>query len=238
MLSGLNFVKPVIYPICSIALGVLSIAQPVGQLTAPSYLMNPLALLQDPLSVELLSGLDRFEARKKLWSDLEETGLAVKKEAHTSRVPRSQRGGENLWLVSNGSSQWSLTGSGHLKQFQKEGSYYAERFEKVGEESEDCIRGVLGIYKHWLSNIKDWCISEQLWWGHRIPVWYVSGKDCEEEYIVARSHREALAAQEKKYGKSVEIYQDRMFLIPGFQAHLDGQMTQQRISSSLSSISS
>lgn len=43
---------------------------------------------------EMFSGLDRFEARKKLWSDLEETGLAVKKEAYTLRVPRSQRGGE------------------------------------------------------------------------------------------------------------------------------------------------
>lgn len=64
------------------------------------------------------------------------------------------------------------------------------------------------IYNHWLSNIKDWCISRQLWWGHRIPVWYVEGKDNEEEYIVARSAVEALKKAEEKYGKGVKIYQD------------------------------
>lgn len=64
------------------------------------------------------------------------------------------------------------------------------------------------IYNHWLSNIKDWCISRQLWWGHRIPVWYIVGKDCEEDYIVARSTDEALEKAQHKYGKNVEIYQD------------------------------
>lgn len=67
---------------------------------------------------------------------------------------------------------------------------------------------LLQIYNHWLSNIKDWCISRQLWWGHRIPVWYIVGKDCEEEYIVARSSDEALEKAREKYGKDVEIYQD------------------------------
>ncbi|KAK3018778.1 hypothetical protein RJ639_005241 [Escallonia herrerae] len=69
-----------------------------------------------------------------------------------------------------------------------------ERFEK--------------IYNHWLSNIKDWGISRQLWWGHRLPVWYIVGKDCEEDYIVARSTEEALDKARQKYGKNVEIYQD------------------------------
>jgi hypothetical protein len=47
-----------------------------------------------------------------------------------------------------------------------------------------------------------------LWWGHRIPVWYIVGKKCEEDYIVARTEEEALAKAQEKYGKSVEIYQD------------------------------
>lgn len=67
---------------------------------------------------------------------------------------------------------------------------------------------LLQIYNHWLSNIKDWCISRQLWWGHRIPVWYIVGKDFEEEYIVARSADEAREKACQKYGKDVEIYQD------------------------------
>ncbi|KAG8388117.1 hypothetical protein BUALT_Bualt02G0092400 [Buddleja alternifolia] len=145
----------------------------------------------------LYCGLDRFEARKKLWSELEETGLAVKKEPHTLRVPRSQRGGEIIEpLVSK---QWFVTmeplAEKALQAVEKgELTIMPERFEK--------------IYNHWLSNIKDWCISRQLWWGHRIPVWYIVGKDCEEEYIVARSTEEALAKAREKYGRNVEIYQD------------------------------
>ncbi|OAY68306.1 Valine--tRNA ligase, chloroplastic/mitochondrial 2 [Ananas comosus] len=157
----------------------------------------------------LYSGLDRFEARKKVWSDLLETGLAVKEEPHTLRVPRSQRGGEVIEpLVSK---QWFVTmeplaekalhavEQGHL-------TILPDRFEK--------------IYKHWLTNIKDWCISRQLWWGHRIPVWYIVGKDCEEDYIVARSPEEALVKAQEKYGKSVEIYQDPDVLDTWFSSAL------------------
>ncbi|KAG0496170.1 hypothetical protein HPP92_000861, partial [Vanilla planifolia] len=76
------------------------------------------------------------------------------------------------------------------------------------------------IYKHWLTNIKDWCISRQLWWGHQIPVWYVKGKDCEEEYIVARNADEASAIAYEKYGKSIEIYQDPDVLDTWFSSSL------------------
>ncbi|KAA8530663.1 hypothetical protein F0562_005403 [Nyssa sinensis] len=157
----------------------------------------------------LYCGLDRFVARQKLWSDLEETGLAVKKEPHTSRVPRSQRGGEIIEpLVSK---QWFVTmeplADKALKAVEKgELTIMPERFEKT--------------YNHWLSNIKDWCISRQLWWGHRIPVWYIVGKDCEEEYIVARNTEEALDKAREKYGKNVEIYQDPDVLDTWFSSSL------------------
>ncbi|KAK7364716.1 hypothetical protein VNO80_13457 [Phaseolus coccineus] len=157
----------------------------------------------------LYSGLDRFEGRKKLWAELEETGLAVKKEPHTLRVPRSQRGGEVIEpLVSK---QWFVSmeplAEKALQAVQKrELIIVPERFEK--------------IYNHWLSNIKDWCISRQLWWGHRIPVWYIAGKDNEEEYIVARNAKEALEKAHKKYGKDVEIYQDPDVLDTWFSSAL------------------
>nr|XP_009398353.1 PREDICTED: valine--tRNA ligase, chloroplastic/mitochondrial 2 isoform X1 [Musa acuminata subsp. malaccensis] len=157
----------------------------------------------------LYCGLDRFEARKKVWSDLEEVGLAVKKESHVLRVPRSQRGGEVIEpLVSK---QWFVTmeplAEKALHAVEKgQLTILPERFEKT--------------YNHWLTNIKDWCISRQLWWGHRIPVWYIVGKDCEEEYIVARSAEEALLKAHEKYGKSVEIYQDPDVLDTWFSSAL------------------
>ncbi|PIA59793.1 hypothetical protein AQUCO_00400587v1 [Aquilegia coerulea] len=157
----------------------------------------------------LYSGMDRFEARKKLWLELEETGLAVKKEPHTSRIPRSQRGGEVIEpLVSK---QWFVTmeplAEKALHAVQKgQLTIIPDRFEK--------------IYNHWLSNIKDWCISRQLWWGHRIPVWYIVGKDCEEDYIVARSSEEALGKAREKYGYDVEIYQDPDVLDTWFSSAL------------------
>ncbi|CAN1227724.1 Valine--tRNA ligase, chloroplastic/mitochondrial 2 [Linum perenne] len=157
----------------------------------------------------LYSGLDRFEARKQLWSELEETNLAVKKEAHTLRVPRSQRGGEIIEpLVSK---QWFVNmeslAEKALHAVQKgELTVMPERFEK--------------IYNHWLSNIKDWCISRQLWWGHRIPVWYIEGKSGEEDYIVARNEGEALEKAREKYGEGVEIYQDPDVLDTWFSSSL------------------
>ncbi|CAH9102086.1 unnamed protein product [Cuscuta europaea] len=157
----------------------------------------------------LYEGLDRFVARSKLWSDLEESGLAVKKEVYSQRVPRSQRGGEIVEpLVSK---QWFLSmeslAEKALQAVEKgDLTIMPGRFEK--------------IYNHWLSNIKDWCISRQLWWGHRIPVWYIAGKDPEEDYVVARTAEEALAKAQENYGKNVEIYQDSDVLDTWFSSSL------------------
>nr|CAB3451990.1 unnamed protein product [Digitaria exilis] len=157
----------------------------------------------------LYSGMDRFEAREKLWSDLVETNLAVKKEPYTLRVPRSQRGGEVIEPLI--SKQWFVAmeplAEKALRAVENgQLTILPDRFEK--------------IYNHWLTNIKDWCISRQLWWGHRIPVWYIVGKKCEEDYIVARTEEEALAKAQEKYGKSVEIYQDPDVLDTWFSSAL------------------
>ncbi len=117
-------------------------------------------------------GQDRFEARKNLWADMQKAGLVIKTEAYQTTIPRSQRGGEIVEPMI--STQWFVKieplAQAALEAV-KDGriKIVPERFEKV--------------YFNWLENIKDWCISRQLWWGHRIPVWY-----CENEHMtVARA---------------------------------------------------
>ncbi len=107
------------------------------------------------------TGLDRFEARKKLWADMEAAGLTLKVEPHTLIVPRTQRGGEIVepmisvqWFVKMeplAQKAIAAVKDGRIK-------IVPERFEKV--------------YYNWLEGIRDWCISRQLWWGHRIPAFH------------------------------------------------------------------
>jgi valyl-tRNA synthetase len=116
------------------------------------------------------AGLDRFDCRKKLWADMEAAGLVIKEEAYQLNVPRSQRGGEIIEPMV--STQWFVK----IKPLAepalaavKEGriNIVPEHFNKV--------------YYNWMENIQDWCISRQLWWGHRIPVWYCA--DCGETIV-------------------------------------------------------
>lgn len=106
-------------------------------------------------------GLDRFVARKQLWADMKEAGLVIKEEPYRTTIPRSQRGGEIVEPMI--SEQWfvkieSLAQAGLDAVKDGRIKIVPERFQKT--------------YYNWLENIKDWCISRQLWWGHRIPVWY------------------------------------------------------------------
>ncbi len=112
-------------------------------------------------SVGPYAGLDRFVCRKKLWADMEAAGLTLKVDTVQHSVPRSQRGGEIIEpLISVqyfmrmqplAEKAIAAVRDGHIR-------IVPERFTKV--------------YYHWLENIEDWCISRQLWWGHRIPAWY------------------------------------------------------------------
>jgi valyl-tRNA synthetase len=109
----------------------------------------------------LYAGQDRFECREKLWADMKKAGLVIKTEPYTTTIPRSQRGGEIIEPMI--STQWFVT-IGPLAKAAfdavKDG-----RIKIVPDHFEH-------VYFNWLANIKDWCISRQLWWGHRIPVWY------------------------------------------------------------------
>ncbi len=151
------------------------------------------------------AGLDRFEARRRMWSDMEAAGLTIKTEAYTLQVPRSQRGGEVIEpLVSK---QWfvnmkpmaamglAAVRSGRIK-------IVPERFAKV--------------YYNWLENLRDWCISRQLWWGHRIPVWY--GPD--GTAFAAHTVEAAVAQAGKHYGHAVELNQDEDVLDTWFSSGL------------------
>ena len=132
-------------------------------------------------------GLDRFDCREKLWSDIVEAGLSIKVEPHEQRVPISQRGGEIIEpLVS---TQWFV------------------KTEKMGEKALDAVKtGDIEIipkrfekvWYNWLEDIHDWCISRQLWWGHRIPVYYLIEKGVEREFVVARNMEEAKRMLEEK----------------------------------------
>ena len=118
------------------------------------------------------AGMERFKARKAIWADMETAGLVIREEAYLMNVPRSQRGGEIVEpLVS---TQWfvkmdSLAEMAGESVRKGEVTFVPERFTKV--------------FLNWMDNIQDWCISRQLWWGHRIPVWYC--QHC-HEVIVAR----------------------------------------------------
>ena len=107
------------------------------------------------------AGLDRFDCREKLWNDMAAAGLTLQVESIQHSVPRSQRGGEIIEPLM--SAQWFL----NMKPL-------AQKAIEAVRDGRICIvpERFTKVYYHWLENIEDWCISRQLWWGHRIPAWY------------------------------------------------------------------
>jgi valyl-tRNA synthetase len=123
-------------------------------------IMNPDGTLND-LAGEDFAGLDRFEARVEAVDKLRELGILVKEEPHENNVGFSERA--DVPVEPRLSEQWFLkypkTAEARAAVHDHLIRFFPDRWEKV--------------YDHWLENIQDWCISRQLWWGHRIPVWYL-----------------------------------------------------------------
>lgn len=113
-----------------------------------------------------LRGLDRFEVRKKVVEKFEKMGLLVKTEDYQTSIGYSERGGVPIEPYL--SEQWFMKMDELAKPALK-----VVRDGKINFHPSHWVK----TYEHWMSNIKDWCISRQLWWGHRIPVWYCVGDD-------------------------------------------------------------
>jgi len=145
-------------------------------------------------------GVDRVEARKKVLADLEELGLMAGSEVHTHSVPHCYRC--DTVVEPRLSDQWFV----RMKPL-AEPALAAARDGSITFTPPHWLK----VYEHWMENIRDWCISRQLWWGHRIPVWYC---DC-GEVIVAREDPDACP----KCG-TAEIEQDPDVLDTWFSSQL------------------
>ena len=109
----------------------------------------------------LYVGLDRMDVRKQISRDLNEAGLMEKVEDYTNKVGFSER--TNVAIEPKLSTQWFLS----MQHFAD-----IALAPVMDDEIEFYPKKYKNTYRHWLENIKDWCISRQLWWGHRIPAWY------------------------------------------------------------------
>ena len=131
----------------------------------------------------LYIGMDRFDVREQIEKDLEAAGLLEKVEAYENKVGYSER--TNVPIEPKLSMQWFLKME-HLAQIALEPvmndelKFYPPKFKNT--------------YRHWMENIKDWCISRQLWWGHRIPAYYLP----EGGYVVAETAEKALELAKEK----------------------------------------
>ncbi len=165
-------------------------------------IMTPEAALNDAVPAPY-RGLDRNVARAKVLADLEAAGLVERIEAHKLTVPRGDRSGAVLEPLLT--DQWFVD----IKPLA------APAVEAVAQGR---VRFVpdnwSGVYFEWMRNIKDWCISRQLWWGHRIPAWY----DSEGRWYVGRDESEARAAH--GLDAAVALRQDDDVLDTWFSAAL------------------
>ncbi|MFO7756559.1 MAG: valine--tRNA ligase [Bacteroidales bacterium] len=135
----------------------------------------------------LFTGTDRFEAREKAVKLLKDQGLLEKTENYRNKIGRSER--TNAVIEPKLSTQWFL------------------KMEELANPALDAVMNTeiniyppkfKNVYRHWMENVRDWCISRQLWWGHRIPAWYYGSG----EFVVAENEDDALALARKASGNN------------------------------------
>jgi valyl-tRNA synthetase len=157
-------------------------------------------------AAEILVGEDRFEARKKIVKELDAKGHLLKTEDYTSEVGYSER--TDVVVEPRLSLQWwvdmkRIAGPALDAVVSEEIKFYPGKFKN--------------LYRHWMENIKDWCISRQLWWGHRIPAWY----DAEGRFVVAATEEEAKQMFNEQFSISnAQLKQDEDCLDTWFSSWL------------------
>ena len=154
---------------------------------------------------QILIGEDRFAARKKIAVLLEEAGQIEKIEDYKSQVGFSER--TNAAIEPKLSMQWFLK----MDTLAKPALEYVEdgTIKLIPEK-------FFASYKHWMENVKDWCISRQLWWGQRIPAWF----NDKNEWVVAKTESEAIADFEKQGKSTAGIRQEDDVLDTWFSSGL------------------
>lgn len=155
-------------------------------------------------------GKDRFEVRREIEKELEANGYLVKTEDIINKVGFSER--TNAVIEPKLSLQWFVS----MKELAAPAlenvmngniQFHPEKFKNT--------------YRHWMENVKDWCISRQLWWGHRIPAWYYSDRPA--DFVVAQTQDEALVLASEKAGRTItasELRQDEDVLDTWFSSWL------------------
>ena len=130
-------------------------------------------------AAELYIGEDRFEVRKKIAKQLKEDGYLVKEEPYKNKVGYSER--TDVPIEPRISLQWFVK----MEEFSKPALEHV-----MNDDVKFWPSKFKNSYRHWMENVKDWCISRQLWWGHRIPAFYYG--EGEDEYIIATSREDAI----------------------------------------------
>jgi valyl-tRNA synthetase len=156
------------------------------------------------------AGKDRFDVRKEIEKELDEKGYLVKTEDIINKVGFSER--TNAVIEPKLSMQWFVS----MKELAQPAldnvmngniQFHPDKFKNT--------------YRHWMENVKDWCISRQLWWGHRIPAWYFGNRP--DDFVVAKTKEEALRLASEKAGREIlesELNQDEDVLDTWFSSWL------------------